>query len=179
MWLLPLAGSVVVLTFVAAFAVGSFVLGPFGSTHPQSSAGGAPTPPTGVSYVSAGAAVVGATSVPPTGACTASNLGTDLSPTALVNNTTTVLCLSSSLTGFAAADVMYTWVLAWNSSAAPSTIFEVQVSVSVSPSTNNLLATSYVETSPSPVNDTAVYAVDLTQSSDTSVQSYNFLVTEL
>lgn len=179
MWLLPLAGGVVVLTFVAAFAVGSFVLGPFGSTHPQSSAGGAPTPPAGVSYVSAGAAVVGATSVPPTGGCTASNLGTDVSPTALVNNTSTVLCLSSSPTGFAAADVMYTWVLSWNSSAAASTIFEVQVSVSVSPSTNNVLATSYVKSATAPVNDTAVFALDLTQASDTSVLSYDFLVTEL
>ncbi len=179
MWLLPLAGSVVVLTFVAAFAVGSFVLGSFGTTHPQTSAGGVPSAPSGVAFVSAGAAVVGANSSPPTGGCNASNLGTDPSPTLLTNNTTTALCLSASPSGFAAADEMYTWVISWNASAAVSTIYEVQVSVAVTPSGHDLLATSYVKTSATIVTESAVYALDLTESSDTAVQSYNFLVTEL
>jgi hypothetical protein len=178
-WLLPLAGAVVVVTFVAAFAVGSLVIGSFGTTLPQTSAGGIPNAPPGVSFVSAEAQVVGNSSLPATGGCNASNLGTHGSPTTLPNGTPTALCLSSSVDGFAAADLMYAWVISWNASAVASTIFEVQISIAVSPSNHNLLATSYVETSAAAVNGTAVYALDLTQSSDSAVQSYSFLVSQL
>ncbi|MGP8078013.1 MAG: hypothetical protein ACLQC7_07055 [Thermoplasmata archaeon] len=160
--------------------LGAFVLGSFGSNPPQISAGGIPGAPAGVSAVLAEAQIVNATSIPPTGGCTASNLGTFALPTVLVSGASTGLCLSHSVTGFAASDTMYVLEVAWGTAAANATIFQVQVGISVLPAANDLVVSSYLKTSTTITStETAIFAVDLTQSGDTSLVQYDVLVTEL
>lgn len=169
-----------ILTCVAGYALGSFVLGGFSSSPPQSAASGIPNAPPGVSFVSAEAQFVNATSSPATGACTAANLGNLSSPTALVSAAATTICLSHSATGYAAGDIDYTLEVSWNNTAANATIFKVQVSIDVTPAANDVSVTTYVKTSATIASsEQAVYAIDMIQAGDTSVTGYAMLVTEL
>jgi hypothetical protein len=172
--------GVAILGSVAALAMGSFIIGSFSSSPPQSSAGGIPNAPPGVSFVFAEAQIVNATTVPAAGACAASNLGTSASPTNLTSGTVTALCLSSAVGGFSAADLMYTLEIAWNTTAANATAFKVQVSLDVTPTAHDIAVTSYVKTSATITSaESAVYALDLTQSGDTGVTQFSVLVTQL
>jgi hypothetical protein len=164
----------------AGLGLGAFVIGTFAASPPQSSAGGAPAAPPGVTYAYAGAEFVNATTVPAVGDCVNSNLGTHDDPTALTNGAETPICLSTNPDGYASGDTVYFLEIVWNTSAIVSTTYEVQISVSVTPSTNDVVVASYVETSATiTVNETAVFAVDLTQSGDSSVTAYDALVTQL
>jgi len=169
-----------ILTCVAGYALGSFVLGGFNSSPPQSAASGIPNAPPGVSFVSAEAQFVNSTSNPATGACTAANLGNLTVPVALVSGAATSICLSHSAGGYAAGDIDYTLEVSWNNTAANATIFKVQVSIEVTPATNDLSLTTYVKTSATiTTSEQAIYAVDMIQAGDTAVTGYAMLVTEL
>ncbi len=169
-----------ILTAIAGYTVGALVIGSFSSSPPQSAAYGLPQAPPGVSFVSAEAQMVNLTTSPAVGGCTASNLGNLTSPTALVSGASTAICLSHSASGYDAADFMYTLQIQWNATAANATVFKVQVSLDVTPSANDLFVTAYVKTSATITSpESAVLAVDLTQSSDTSVTAYAVLVTQL
>ncbi len=183
-WVVVLGVGVGILASVAALAVGTYVLGTFASIPPQTSAGGIPNAPTGVSFPLAEALIVNGTTVPATGNCTASNLGTAGSPTSLSSGNKTAICLNFNATGgFHFGDLMYTLVLAWNSSAANATVFEVQVSIGVTPTgpTHNITGvTSYVKTSTHITStEEAIFAVDLTQAGDFGVTQFSVLVTQL
>jgi hypothetical protein len=172
-----------ILASVGALALGSFVIGSFGSIPAQSSAGGIPNAPTGVSFPTATALLVNSTTVPATGNCTSSNLGSVGAPTLLSNGNSTPVCLSTNATGYAFGDTAYTLVIQWSSSAANATEFEVQVSISVTPSGHDITGangTAYVKTSTHiSTSERAVFCLDLTQSSDGAVTSFGVLVTEL
>lgn len=160
--------------------MGAFLLGSFSSVPAQSSASGTPSAPPGVSYTLAQAQIVSGTSVPATGACTTSNLGNLSSPTALTNGTSTGICLSTAVGGFAAGDVMYILQVSWNHSALNATVFEAQIAVDVTPTSHNIVATSYVKTSATIVSsESAVFAVDLIEAGDTSVTGFSVLITQL
>jgi len=179
-WIAVLGIGAAILASVTALSVGSFVLSTFGSVPPQSSAGGIPNAPPGVFFVEASAVIVNATSTPAAGQCAASNLGTPTSPTLLTNGVTTGLCMSHQVGGFAAADTMYTLEISWTSAAANATMFKLQVSIDVTPSANDLSLTSYVNTSATiSTSESAVYALDMTESGDTSVTGFSTLVTQL
>ncbi len=164
----------------AGYAIGAFVIGTFASTPAQSSAAGSPEGPPGVSYSVAEAEVVATNTTPAGGSCVATNLGTMASPTALSNGNATAICLTSNASGFATGTTMYVLGVVWNHTALNSTIFKVQIGLQVLPSTHNLAVTSYVKTSATiTVNETAYFAVDLTEASDTGVTGYQVLVTEV
>ncbi|HTW55692.1 MAG TPA: hypothetical protein VMG36_04505 [Thermoplasmata archaeon] len=164
----------------SGFVVGAFVIGSFGSSPHQSSVFGAPTAPPGLSYVAAQAEIVSPSTTPAAGACVTSNLGTIGTPTLLVNGTTTAICLSTNASGFTTGDTMYTFEVSFSHLAANATIFELQFGVDVTPGANDIVATSYVETSVSIVNsENATFAVDMTESGDTSLVQYGILVTQL
>jgi hypothetical protein len=165
----------------SGFTIGAFTIGGFGTTHHQTGAQGVPpSPPAGVSFPLAEATMVTASGSPGVGACTASNLGTGLAPTALTSGANTTICLTTSAGGFALGDLAYIVDVQWATNATVSTTFEVQVFLSVSPSAHDLLATSYVQTSATITSpEVAVFTADLTQSSDTSVAGFNVLVTEI
>lgn len=169
-----------ILTSIAGFTIGSLVLGGFSSTPSQAGAYGIPNAPPGISFVEAEAQFVNATSVPAAGACIASNLGTLAAPTVLTSGASTALCLTTSATGYASGDTVYILEVSWNSSAAVSTTFKVQVSIDVLPATNDISVTSYVNTSAtiSP-SEQAIYSVDMTQAGDTGVTQFAMLVTQL
>lgn len=173
-------GAVCTVGILGGAALGAFTIGTFSRIPTQSSATGAPQPPPGVSYVLAEATVIGPSSTPPAGSCTTPNLGTSGSPILLSDGNSTLLCLSTSATGFQASDVVYLLEIAWNRSALTSAEYKVAVAVSVTPSTNDVLATSFVKSSPTiTVNETAVYALDLTQAGDTALNQYSVIVTLL
>ncbi len=180
-WIIVIGVGLGVLASVAALAVGTFVIGTFGSVPPQGSAGGMPNAPPGVSFPSAGATFVNATTTPAAGNCSVSNLGSLASPTALSNGNGTAICLSTNATGYATGDLVYTLVVSWNSTAANSTIFKVQVSLGVTPTGHDISdVTVYVKTSSRiSTSEQAVLAVDLTQAGDTSVDWFDALVTQL
>jgi len=160
---------------MGAFVIGSFAYNPF-----QSSAQGAPMPPPGVSYVQAAAEIVGPTTTPATGACVSSNLGTLATPTALTDGANTGICLSTSVSGFSSGDTMYVFEISFSHLAANATIFQVQLGVSVTPSANDVVVTSFIETSPAiTVYENATFGIDMTESSDTSIVSFGVLVTQL
>jgi hypothetical protein len=169
-----------ILASVGALSVGSLVFSTFSSVPQQTGATGIPNAPPGVSFPLAEGQVVSGTSTPATGGCAVGNLGTPTSPTLLTNGTSTVLCLNAPVGGFAAADDMFELEIAWSHAAANGTVFKLQISVDVTPSANDIAATSYVNTSvPIVVSEQAFYAVDLTQAGDTSITGFSVLVTEL
>jgi len=169
-----------ILIGVTGFTLGSLVIGSFASTSQQTAAYGVPTSPAGVSWVSAGAQLVTPTSPPETGSCTVSNLGTLATPTALTNGVTTPICLSTSAGGFATSDIVFALNISWNASATVNTTFKVQVAIDVTPTANDVLVTSYVKTSLTiTTSEQAIFALDISQSSDTSVTEYSALVTQL
>ena len=177
-WLVPAVAAIGIVS--SGFAAGAFLIGTFGSVPNQAAAQGAPQAPPGVTFVLAQAEVVGAGTTPATGACTASNLGTVATPTALTDGTNTGICLSTSATGFAGGDLMYVLELSFGPTAALSTQFQVQIGVGVTPSANSVTAVSVVETSATITNyENATYALDLAQKGDTSIVQFSLLVTQL
>lgn len=169
-----------ILIGVTGFTLGSLVIGSFSSTSQQTAAYGVPSAPPGISWVSAEAQLVTPTSVPETGSCTTSNLGTALAPTALVNGAATAICLSTSAGGFATSDLVFALNISWNTSAAVNTTFKVQIAIDVTPTANDVLVTSYVKTSTTiTTSEEAVFALDISQSTDTSVTEFSALVTQL
>jgi len=179
-WFVVLGVGAGILAAVGALTAGSFVFGSFSSVPPQSAAGGIPNAPPGVWFVIAQAQMVNASTIPATGACTASNLGNISSPVLLSSGNTSGLCANHVPGGFATGDMMFTMEIGWNATALNATIFKVQVSFAVTPSANDVAVTSYVKTSvriTSP--EMAVYALDITQAGDTSVTSFSALVTQL
>lgn len=177
-WLVVAGASALIVT--SGFALAGFVIGTFSSNPFQSSATGTPSPPPGVSYVLAEAQIVNSTNIPTAGSCTTSNLGSLATPTALANGAATGICLNAPVGGFVAGDTMYIFEVSWSSVAAVSTPFSVQLGVVVTPSSNDLVATSYVQTtatiSPS---EQAIFALDMTAAGDTSIVQFNVLVTQL
>jgi hypothetical protein len=179
-WVVVFGVGAGILASIAALSVGSFVIGSFATAPPQSAAGGIPNAPPGVSFVYAEVQLVNASTIPAAGSCNASNLGTSASPTALTNGTTTGLCMNTASGGFSTSDYMWSLELGWNSSAAASTVFRIQVVIAVTPAANDLSITSYVKTSASLTPpEFAVYGLDMTKAGDTSIQQYSVLVTEL
>jgi len=177
-WLL-LAGSAS-LVIASGFALGSFFLGGFSSVPAQSSAGGIPQAPPGVSYPRAGAEIVNTTNVPVAGSCTASNLGALNAPTVLTDASAIGVCMNTAAGGYTAGDTMYIMEVSWSTAAPVSTEYMVQVSYDVTPAGHNVSATSYVETSTAITGtESAVFALDLTQAGDTGVTQFSVLVTEL
>lgn len=178
LWLL-LAGAASLIV-ASGFALGSFFLGGFSSVPAQSSAGGIPQAPPGVSYPLAGAEIVNTTNVPVAGTCTSSNLGALNAPTVLTNAGAIGICLTSSAGGYAAGDTMYVLEVSWSTAAPVSTEYMVQVGIDVTPVAHNISATSYVETSTAITGtESAFFALDMTQAGDTSVTQFSVLVTEL
>lgn len=169
-----------VLASVAALAVGSFIIGTFGSVPPQSSAGGIPNAPTGVSFVLAEAVLVNGTTVPQTGNCSALNFGTLSSPTPLSNANATTVCLSANAGGYQTGDIAYTLEVAWSTAAANATVFKIQVSIDTTPASHDANGTVFLKTAAHiTASEDAVFAVDLTQQADTAATSFNILVTQL
>jgi hypothetical protein len=167
----------------SGFAFGALTFGPFAFSPQQTGASGAPPPPpVGISFPLAQLQLVSNnSSAPPprAGACATSNLGTNGTPTALVNGTNTTICLSTHGGGYALGDLAYILDVSWNKSAALSTTFQVQVSLIVSPSANSFTATAYVKTSATITShEGATFAIDLTQANDTAINHYSVLVTE-
>lgn len=168
-----------ILIGVTGFTLGSLVIGTFSSTSQQTAAYGIPSAPPGVAWVSAEAQLVTPTSAPVTGSCTAPNLGTVAAPTALAQGTTTPICLSTSVDGFATSDLVFALNISWGPTAATSTTFQVQIAIDVTGS-SDVLATAYVQTSPTiTTSEQAIFALDLSQSSVTSVTEFSALVTQL
>jgi len=167
-----------ILASVGALSVGSLVFSTFASVPQQTGATGIPNAPPGVSFPLAEGQVVSGTSTPATGGCSVGNLGTLTSPTLLTDGATTALCLNTPVGGFAAADDMFELEIAWSHAAANGS-FKLQVSIDVTPSANDVGATSYVNTSAITVSEQAFYALDLTQAGDTSVTGFSVLVTQL
>jgi len=165
----------------AGFAVGSLTFGAFGFSPHQAGASGVPaSPPSGISFPLAEGILVSATSVPAEGACATSNLGTNVTPTALTNGSNTTICLSTHAGGFALGDIVYILDVSWNSTAPLSTVFEVQVYMGVVPTTNSFTATAYVKTSASiTAFEGATLALDMTQTGDTGPTGFSVLVTQL
>lgn len=164
----------------SGFVYGAFVIGSFGFNPRQSSAAGAPMPPPGVVYTTAEATLVSATSLPATGACAALNLGTLASPNLLVNGASTGICLNNVTGGYAGGSTMYTLQVEFNHTAANATIFEIQVGVDVTPAANDIVLAAYIQTSAAiTVAENATLAVDLTAAGDSSLVSFNVLVTQL
>ncbi|HYA10890.1 MAG TPA: hypothetical protein VEH10_04385, partial [Thermoplasmata archaeon] len=135
------------LVSVAGYTLGSFVLGGFASSPPQSAAYGIPNAPPGVSFVQAEALFINSSTSPATGSCTAANLGNLTAPTALTNGAATPLCLSHSAGGYGAGDTAYMLEVSWNATALNATVFKVQVSLDVTPAANDISVTAYVKTS--------------------------------
>lgn len=164
----------------AGFAVGTLTFGSFGFMPHQAGASGVPpSPPAGISFPLAEAELASATSTPAAGACVTSNLGTNATPTQLVNGTNTTICLSTHSGGFSIGDTIYIMEVAWNASAPLSMTFQVQVYLGVSPSANSIVVTSYIETSAAITShEGAVFAFDLSQSSDTAITGFTVLVTQ-
>ncbi|MGB6500234.1 MAG: hypothetical protein WBG19_02375 [Thermoplasmata archaeon] len=164
----------------SGFATAAFVLGTFNSNPFQSSASGTPNAPPGVSYVLARAYEVNATGVPAAGACVTSNLGTLVAPTALVDGAATGICLNTPALGFGTGDIMYVFEVQWSNLAAVSTTFQVQIGVDVTPAANDVVVASYVQTSATiTTSEQAIFALDMTAASDTSVVQFNILMTQL
>jgi hypothetical protein len=165
-----------VLIAVAGYSAAAFVI----STFPTQAGGsGAPSAPAGVSYGLAQAQIVGPTTVPATGACSVSNLGTQASPTNLTNGSNTGICLNTATGGFAPGDTMYVLEVSFSHSALVSHIFQAQIRVSVTPTVNDIAVTAYVRTSAAiAVVEYATFALDMTSAGDTSILQYTLLVTQ-
>jgi len=173
--------AVATFSLIGGIALGSFTFGNFSNIPRQSSVSGlAPGAPPGLSYPLAEDELVSPSTTPATGNCTATNLGTDLSPTHLINGQLTPICLSASVSGYSTGDSMWIIEVSWNSSAVPSMLFNVTVFEQTTPTANDILATAWVETSATITTaETAVLAVDLTQSGDSSVDGFTVLVTQV
>jgi hypothetical protein len=173
--------GIAALLLVTGFTIGALTLGGFGSSPRQANAQVViPGPPAGLTFPLDEATFVTASSSPAAGACTASNLGTPADPTPLVSGENTTICMATVAGGFALGDTAYILDLEWNTTAAISTTFEVQVFVSVSPSAHDVLVTSYVNTTATiSAPEIATYAIDLTAADDTGVTGFNVLVTQL
>lgn len=168
------------LALVAGFTLGALTIGGFTSAPQQATATGVTSPPTGLSFPLVEATLVTGSSTPGAGACTVSNLGTKLSPTPLTDGTNTTICLSTSGGGFALGDILYILDVAFASTAAVSTTFEIQVFLSVTPSASDIVQTAYVQTSATiATGETATLAVDLTQASGTSLNGFAIIATQL
>ena len=181
-WLVVLGVGMGILASVTALTVGSFVLQSFSTSH-QISAYGLPTPPAGVSFVTAQAEIVSATTSPSTGGCAAANNGTYHNATPLVNNASVGVCIVPEAGGFSSGDTMYVIVILWSTGALNSTKFEVQVAIygtSILDSNLNSSVKSFVSTpAGSVLNEQAVYALDLTREGYGTVTSFNAIVTQL
>lgn len=175
-----LVTGVATLAMVGGFAIGTLTVGSFSSSPHQTGASNlAPSGPAGVSFPLAEATMVTLTSHPGVGDCVSSNLGTLSAPTPLTSGTNTTLCLSTPVAGFVEGDTVFILDIQWNSSAVVSTTFEVQVFLAVNPSSNDVLATSFVSTSATIASpEVAVFALDLTQSTDYAITGFNVLVTQ-
>jgi len=179
-WFIVLGLGAAILASVTALSLGSFTFGSFSSVPNQSSAGGIPNAPPGVTFPLAEAQLVNSTTVPASGACVTSNLGTSTSPTRLSNGNATGICMKTVVGGFAPGDTMFTMEISWSSVAHNATVFKLQVSMSVTPSANDVSVVSYINTSATITSsEQAIYALDLNQASDTSVTGFSVLVTEL
>ncbi len=174
--------GIAVLTLITGFTLGALTLGAFGSTPHQATVSSlTPGAPPGLTFPLAEATMVEPTGSPAVGDCVASNVGTEVSPTPLVNGQNTTICLTAVAGGFALGDLVYVFDVSWNGSAALSTTFEVQLFVSVAPSVHDVLETSYVNTTatvPSP-DEIATFSLDLTAGGDSAVAGYNIIVTQL
>jgi len=179
-WTYLVAGAAA-LALLSGYTIGAITLGGFGSVPHQATATSlAPVPPGGVSFPLAEAKLASPTSVPATGACTSSNLGTEGSPAPLVNGKNTTICLTNSAGGFATGDLLYILDVSFDPTAPTGTIFEVQVFLSVTPTANNLVDTAYVNTTATiAATEVATFAADLTQASDTSLNGFTVIVTQL
>ncbi len=174
-----LAAAVVAVVGFSGYVVGVLTIGTFTYNPHQTSVTGSPSPPPGVSFPLATEVLVTATSSPAAGACTASNLGTPASPTALTSGTSTTVCLTTSPSGYALGDSAYVVEVSWNASAASSTTFEVEVFFALTPSSSDIIAASYVQTSATiSGTEIGVFAIDLTQSGAQSLNGFNVIVTQ-
>jgi hypothetical protein len=174
--------AVAVFAVIGGFSLATFTFGGFGFTPRQAGASGtASNSPSGLSFPLAEGQLVSASTTPAAGACTTSNLGTNLTPTVLTNGASTGICLSNKTgTGFVTGDSMWILEVAWNSSATPLSLFQLKVFIQTTPTINDVQETAYVMTSATiSTNETAVLAVDLTESGDTSVGEFSVLVTEM
>ncbi len=161
-------------------ALAAFTIGTFSRSPTQSSATGVPQSPPGVSYVLAEAVPIGPNTTPAAGSCKTPNLGTSVSPVLLTNGSSTVLCLSTSPSGFQSSDVVYVLEIAWNFTAMTSTEYRVDVAMGVTPASSDIIAESFVKTSATiTVSETAIYAFDLSQAAITSLNQYTVIVTLL
>ncbi len=170
------------VALVAGFTLGSFSfgVGSFAFVPAQGSASGiAPGSPPGLSFPFwEGDVLVSPTTTPATGGCTTVNLGTSADPNVLVSGQSTPICLSASAGGYATGDEMSIFGIAFNSSALASSEYNVSVFEATSPASHQILDTAWIETSSTITSpETAVLAVDLTQSSDNSANQINVIVT--
>jgi hypothetical protein len=179
-WTYLVAGAAA-LALLSGYTIGAITLGGFGSVPHQATATSlAPVPPVGVSFPLAEAGLPGAKAMPAAGACTASNLGTQNSPAALVNGKNTTICLTNSAGGFANGDLLYILDVSFDPTAPTATVFEVQVFLAVTPTANDLVDTAFVNTTVAiSSTEVATFAADLTQSSDTSLDGFTVIVTQL
>ncbi len=173
--------AIATFAVVAGFALGSFTFGSFGFIPKQTGASGvAPGAPAGVQFPLAEATFVTPSSTPATGACTTTNLGTNLTPNHLTSGAAVGICLNAFSGGYLTGDTMWILEVLWNTSATVSTLFNVSIFESTTPATDSILATAWVETSATiTANETAIFAVDLSQSTISSVNTFNVLVTEV
>ena len=174
-------GGFMAIALIAGFAVGTLTFGGFGNSPRQTSATSVtPNAPVGVWFPLVEATLVTASSQPAVGDCVSSNLGTEGSPTALTSGVNTTICMSTSADGFALGDLAYILDVEWNTTAVVSTTFEVQVFFAVTPTTGDLVQTSYVQTSPTITSpEIALYALDVTQAGDHGVTGFTVIVTQL
>jgi len=136
-----------------------------------------PNPSAGVSLVYAGVVTVGNAGTLGPGNCTASNVGTQPDPTQLQNGAYSTLCLISSPTGFARGDAVYIIELRFDRSANASTVYQIHVQIDVTPSTNDISVISFLRTSAVlSLQESATYALDVTQEGDTAIVSFAILV---
>ena len=171
------------LAMVGGFALASFSIGSFTNAPGQSGAGGTVGVATGVSFTSAQAVLASATSVPAVGGCLAADASAANTPDPLTYAASPggnlPVCVNGvALTGFGAGDTLYTWTIAWSSSAPLSTTYEVAVYISAT----HTVQTSYFVKTPSTITSgdvaNAVLGLDMTAASDTAVNSYSVIVSQ-
>jgi hypothetical protein len=175
------AAGVGSIALVTGFTLGSigFGFGSFEYVPAQGSASGlAPGSPVGLAFTLAEQELVSPTTTPATGNCTATNLGTSAMPNVLVSGASIPICLSASAGGFATGDSMWIIDISFNTSAFPSAVYNLTVFEATSPASHQILDTVWIETSASITStETVVLAVDLTQSSDSSVPQWSVIAT--
>ncbi len=173
--------AIATFAVVAGFALGSFTFGSFGFIPKQTGASGvAPGAPAGVQFPLAEAELVTPSSTPATGACTTTNLGTNVTPNHLTDGGSLGICLNAFAGGYLTGDTIWILEVSWNATASVSTLFNVSIFESTTPTADSILASAWIETSATiTASETAVFAVDLSQGTITSVNSFNVLVTQV